>query len=384
MKRYFKLLTFSITLLLCCMGVGDRVWASSNALFVVGSTSCNINGATQTMDVAPYIKAGRTYMPIAYLAKALGVQAVWDAQNSTVTLIDGEKVLQMKIGSTLLIINGAAITMDVTPEITSGRTFLPAALVAQGFNCPISWNASSQTIRLGDGDMPDSSLNTPSSPIAGLLTPDYWIPDTSKTYIYDSGGGYPSTNNTHSGQKTVTWAQKSNGTYEKSWDEYSWQENGTLSPYGAHVTDTVTLKGTSVFWELNSGGQDQAGSWDESLAYGTKEVLRQVVPGQSWNNTFKTTLGIGDSGEIHKEKVTFIGMESINCLGVDREAARINVDGSYVTGQGTKYQSSYNYKVDYWLVKGIGIIKRDLSETGIYWNNDTSIRYETEQLVAIK
>jgi hypothetical protein len=117
--------------------------------FVIGSTTYTLNGVEQTMDVAPYIKGDRTYMPIRYVAYALGIDdnnIVWDQANQTVTLMKGDKVVQMKIGSTALLINGASITMDVAPEISNDRTMLPIRFVAQAFGAPVAWDEATQTV----------------------------------------------------------------------------------------------------------------------------------------------------------------------------------------------------------------------------------------------
>ena len=60
------------------------------------------------MDVAPYIKDSRTYMPLRFVAEAMGVtesNIIWDAVGQTVTLMKGDKVVQVKIGSNVLLIN---------------------------------------------------------------------------------------------------------------------------------------------------------------------------------------------------------------------------------------------------------------------------------------
>ncbi len=123
----------------------------NGGVFVIGSTSYTIGGATLTADVAPYIKDSRTYLPVRYVAQALGIidsNIMWDAAMQTVTLMKGDKVVQMKIGSNVLMVNGAAITLDVAPEISNGRTCLPIALVANAFGATASWDAATQTVTI--------------------------------------------------------------------------------------------------------------------------------------------------------------------------------------------------------------------------------------------
>jgi hypothetical protein len=120
----------------------------ATSVFTIGSTSYTLNGNTVTMDVAPYIKDSRTFLPLRYVANALGVadsNIMWDPTTQKVTIIKGSSVAQLTIGSTTMLLNGASITMDTSPEITSGRTCLPVAWVAEALGASVAWNATAQT-----------------------------------------------------------------------------------------------------------------------------------------------------------------------------------------------------------------------------------------------
>jgi hypothetical protein len=127
-----------------------RVALASTSVFSLGSTSYSIDGISYTMDTAPYVKENRTYLPIRYIGYALGINdrnIIWDGANFTVTLMKGNKVVQLKIGHQAILINGAAINMDVAPEIGPGnRTMLPTAFVAQAFGASATWNTATQSI----------------------------------------------------------------------------------------------------------------------------------------------------------------------------------------------------------------------------------------------
>jgi hypothetical protein len=49
-------------------------------------------------------------------------------------------------------IQGKSLTMDVAPLIRNGRTYLPASYVAQAFGYTVAWNAGSQTVTVSQGD----------------------------------------------------------------------------------------------------------------------------------------------------------------------------------------------------------------------------------------
>ncbi|MDK2786900.1 MAG: hypothetical protein PWP07_125 [Epulopiscium sp.] len=116
--------------------------------FTVGSTQYTVGKETVTADVAPYIKDGRTMLPVKYVAYALGIDPSnikWDQATKTVTIL-GDRVVQVKIGSKDLVVNGAVLTMDTAAEVKDGRTFLPISWLASALNVPYSWDDATKTV----------------------------------------------------------------------------------------------------------------------------------------------------------------------------------------------------------------------------------------------
>ncbi len=123
----------------------------NTASFVIGASTYTLNGESALVVAPPYIKDGRTYLAVRDIGAALGIEQsniVWDAAKGTVTMT-GDKVVQLTIGSNIILINGAAKTMDVAPEIGPGeRCMLPAALIAQEFGETATWDAATQTVNI--------------------------------------------------------------------------------------------------------------------------------------------------------------------------------------------------------------------------------------------
>ena len=113
---------------------------AGTATFNIGSTIYTAGGVTKVMDAAPYIKDGRTYVPVRYLAMALGVAESDIAfENGVATLKKGTDTVTLTIGSTTLMKNDASVTMDVAPEVVNGRTMLPARFVAEAFGAVVGF-----------------------------------------------------------------------------------------------------------------------------------------------------------------------------------------------------------------------------------------------------
>ena len=113
---------------------------TGSVVFNIGSPVYTANGVMKVMDVAPYIKDGRTYTPMRYLAQAIGAEVDWDSTTQTVTLTKGENVAVFTIGSTTYTVNGDTLQADVAPEIANGnRTMLPARFVAEAFGFNVGY-----------------------------------------------------------------------------------------------------------------------------------------------------------------------------------------------------------------------------------------------------
>lgn len=124
---------------------------SGISTFVVGRRTANIAGKSITMDVAPYKSENRIFVPLRYAANALAISdggIIWDQVNQTVTLTKGNSVVQVKVGSTTMLLNGVAVTMDVSPQLVGQRVMLPVSWVAQAFGGAVIWDEATQTATL--------------------------------------------------------------------------------------------------------------------------------------------------------------------------------------------------------------------------------------------
>ena len=121
------------------------------AVFKIGDTKYKVGDKEETMDVAPYVKNNRTFLPVRYVGYALGVtpsNILWDNSNGTVTIIKGDRVVQVQIKSKVMLINGAKVVMDVAPELKDGRTMLPFRWIAQALGASVEWDEATQTVTL--------------------------------------------------------------------------------------------------------------------------------------------------------------------------------------------------------------------------------------------
>lgn len=97
---------------------------------VLDKVSKNVHTVHQ-MDTPAYVKNGRVMLPLRYVAEALGLQVSWVPETKTVIIWDLTQRVEIPVKSNRIIVNGITYTSDVKPEIKSSRTMLPIANIAR-------------------------------------------------------------------------------------------------------------------------------------------------------------------------------------------------------------------------------------------------------------
>lgn len=97
---------------------------------VLDKVSKNVHTVHQ-MDTPAYVKNGRVMLPLRYVAEALGLQVSWVPETKTVIIWDLTQRVEIPVKSNRIIVNGITYTSDVKPEIKNERTMLPIANIAR-------------------------------------------------------------------------------------------------------------------------------------------------------------------------------------------------------------------------------------------------------------
>jgi len=96
----------------------------------------------------PIIKNGRTLLPIRVLIESLGGTVEWNAKEQKVTItLNGHSII-LWIGKTTALVDGNKVTLDVAPQIINGRTYIPLRFVAESLNASVQWDQSTKTVTI--------------------------------------------------------------------------------------------------------------------------------------------------------------------------------------------------------------------------------------------
>ena len=120
----------------------------------IGSNVAQVNHQDKTLDAPPYIKNGRTMVPIRFISEALGAKVDWDGNLRQITIQKENRIIRMVIGSVDVFIRQEGTMgetqqkLDAPPEITSGRTFVPLRFISETFGAKLDWNAQLREITI--------------------------------------------------------------------------------------------------------------------------------------------------------------------------------------------------------------------------------------------
>lgn len=145
------MLCLSLCALLFCFSSPVKAEDGNEIRFIIGQNSYFVNGTEKSIDVAPCIRDGRTYLPLRAAANAVGIMDSdinWNAETQTVSLKKDNTVLSFIVGSKEMRINQSTVNMDVPAEMIEGRVMLPIKWLAQALNCDTTWDSGTQTVKI--------------------------------------------------------------------------------------------------------------------------------------------------------------------------------------------------------------------------------------------
>ncbi|MGB9878927.1 MAG: stalk domain-containing protein, partial [Candidatus Pelagibacter ubique] len=116
----------------------------------VGKKIATINGVSKEIDAPPFIKDGRTLVPIRFIAEAFGAEVQWDGTTKTVKIYLNSKNIKiiLQIDNKIAYVNDNKFILDVPPLITNGRTFVPIRFIAESFGAEVRWDGNLKKITI--------------------------------------------------------------------------------------------------------------------------------------------------------------------------------------------------------------------------------------------
>ncbi|HCP14298.1 MAG TPA: hypothetical protein DIT32_00685 [Peptococcaceae bacterium] len=111
------------------------------------SASCvTVNNNIVKFDAPAYMKGGVTMVPFRAIAEQLGAEVTWNEETQTVNVVREGAVIEIK-GTTILL-NGAPFVINT--EVTCGRTYMPLRFLAEALGLEVAWDGDNEIIDIDD------------------------------------------------------------------------------------------------------------------------------------------------------------------------------------------------------------------------------------------
>jgi len=129
----------------------DKLYAKAGQIFKdagIEGPKIFVNGVKPDFDVKPFLTEGRSMVPFRALAETMGAQVGWNAENQTITVLKGSKVIEMTVGNNNALVDGNPVTLDVPPTIVDGRTVVPLRFVGESLNANVSYDENTEIVKV--------------------------------------------------------------------------------------------------------------------------------------------------------------------------------------------------------------------------------------------
>lgn len=114
----------------------------------IGKKEIQINGEIKEIDVAPFIKDNRTFVPIRFVSEALGAKVNWVDSEKKVEIVLKDISISLWIDKYFAYVNGVEKKLDTAPMIVDSRTFVPVRFVSENLGASVGWDAHEQKVSI--------------------------------------------------------------------------------------------------------------------------------------------------------------------------------------------------------------------------------------------
>ncbi|CAH1205086.1 hypothetical protein PAECIP111893_02285 [Paenibacillus plantiphilus] len=120
----------------------------STVTMKVGSKTIKNDVSAFTMDVTPYVYAGITYIPVRYMAESIGANVQWTPKTKTAVIQSGSDAAVFWAGQSKMSFNGVDRTLGAYARVIDKRLFVPVRFIAELYGWKVDYNKTDWTITL--------------------------------------------------------------------------------------------------------------------------------------------------------------------------------------------------------------------------------------------
>ncbi|RIX48759.1 copper amine oxidase N-terminal domain-containing protein [Paenibacillus nanensis] len=117
-----------------------------------------IDGVVVASDAESEIKNKRTMVPLRMISESLGAQVEWSKQGIIITKKDTQ--IKLRPDSDSVTTNGKTLLLDAAPYIKNGRTMVPLRFFSETFGCGVDYKDAVAAVDCGALVIRDTEIET--------------------------------------------------------------------------------------------------------------------------------------------------------------------------------------------------------------------------------
>jgi Copper amine oxidase N-terminal domain len=126
--------------------------AAAPTLSHAQSVTVVVNGETMNFAQPPIVRTGRVFVPLRGVFERLGASVVYS--NGQINATGGGRTISLTIGSTQATVGGHPEVIDVAPFVVADTTYVPLRFVSQALGASVNWDDSTSTVTINGGGQP--------------------------------------------------------------------------------------------------------------------------------------------------------------------------------------------------------------------------------------
>lgn len=161
MKQTSKLFALLLAVVMLFSSMTVLVSAEDNI-------TVTLNGQSVSFDAKPELENGRTMVPMRAVFEAFGCTLDFDEATGTVTGVKDDTTITLKIGETTATAGSETLTLDAAPYLKEGRTYVPVRFIAESLKSQVGWDPVKQEVIVINLDKLEEDLMK-NSPLAAEM-----------------------------------------------------------------------------------------------------------------------------------------------------------------------------------------------------------------------
>lgn len=146
------------------IGAAVATFALCASVAAAQSVSVTVNGQPTSLNPPPVERAGRVFVPLRGVFERLGASVVY--ANGLINAQGNGRAISLHIGSTQATVNGQPQTVDVAPFIIGASTYVPLRFVAQALGSTVNWDNDNRVVAIVSGGGPPAGPQVMAPPQA--------------------------------------------------------------------------------------------------------------------------------------------------------------------------------------------------------------------------